>query len=612
MTQEQTKPQAQDPILVPDSLTVRELAELVGESPVIVMKNLISNGIMASINQTIDYDTAAIVIEEMGYEARSKTAAEVEEKEKEREEVLTRKWELMYAGEKTEDMVKRPPIITILGHVDHGKTTLLDTIRRANVAEGEAGGITQAIGAYQITHDDEPLTFIDTPGHEAFTAMRARGAQGADIAVLVVAADDGVMPTTREALNHARAANLPIVVAISKVDKANANTPMVQQQLAELGLIPQEWDGETIMVPVAALEGQGIDDLLEALVLVSEDNEFVANPNGTPRGVVLEAEVDKFKGTLATLLVMNGTLTVGDSIVAGTTYGRVKAMYNERGETIKQAGPSTPVSVLGLDTPPAPGDRFEKVKNDKVARSIAQERIAEQESEASQPREAMSLEDIFAQFQAGQAKNLNVILKADVQGSLQPILDGLEKISGDNAEGIKIRVLADDVGDVTENDVMLATAGNAESEKAIILAFGVNVGNSAKQAAERDGVEIRRYNVIYKLFEDIELALNGMLDPVYEARIIGRAEVRALFTISKVGTVAGSYMLEGEARRNARARIYRNNTIIADDLQIDSLKRFNEDVPEVRQGFEFGVSFVNFSEIKEQDVVEFFVMERAN
>jgi translation initiation factor IF-2 len=601
----------QQVILVPDYVTVRQVAELIDASPIEVMKTLISNGIMASINQQIDFDTAAIVIGEMGYEAKSQSAVEAEKVEQVRAEEMTRKWEQMYKGEKPEDLQTRPSVITILGHVDHGKTTLLDTIRKANVASGEAGGITQHIGAYQVKHNDHTLTFLDTPGHEAFTAMRARGAQGADIAILVVAADDGVMPTTREALSHARAANIPIVVAITKVDKNNANVDRVKQQLAELGLVPHEWDGDTLMVPVASLQGKGIEDLLEALILVTEENEFVGNPKGTVRGVVLEAEVDKFKGTLATLLVMNGTLKAGDTIIAGTSYGRVKAMYDENGKPVKTAPPSTPVSVLGLDNPPEPGDRFEWIKNDKEARVIVQERLDAEAAKAYKPAQAMSLEDIFKQYQAGQAKQLNLIVKVDVQGSLQPIVEGLEKISGKNDEGIKVRVLAADVGAVSETDVLLASAGDADADKAIIIAFSTTVSNTAKKQAETQGVEIRHYDVIYKLFEDIELALEGMLDPKYAAKIIGQAEVRQLFNISRVGKVAGSYMQQGEARRRSKARIIRNGKTIADNLELDALKRFNEDVSEVRTNFEFGVSFVNFSDIEERDVIEFFVMERV-
>ena len=602
----------QQVILVPDYLTVRELADLIGSSPIDVMKKLIANGIMAAINQQIDFETAALIVSEFGMEAKSETAQEAEVEEQKRVEEMTRKWEQMYEGEKPENLILRPPVITILGHVDHGKTTLLDTIRKANVADGEAGGITQHIGAYQIKHGDQKITFLDTPGHEAFTAMRARGAQGADIAILVVAADDGVMPTTREALNHARAANIPIIVAITKVDKNNASPELVKQQLAELELVTDEWGGDVMMVPVAALEGEGIDDIIESLLLISEESEFVANPKGTPRGIVIESEVDKFRGTLATLLVMNGTLAVGDSIVAGTSYGRIKAMFDENGKPLKQAPPSTPVSILGLDNPPEPGDRFEKVKNDKTARGIAEERIDEQNVRAYQPQQAMSLEDIFKQYQAGQAKQLNLIVKTDVQGSLEPIVDGLEKMSGNNEEGIRVRVLASDVGAVSESDVMLASAGDADADKAIIIAFNVGVSGSARSQAQVHGVEIREYDIIYKLFDDVELALQGMLDPKYEARRIGEAEIRQVFTISKVGKVAGSYMRDGEARRRSKARVYRNGKIIADELNLDALKRFNEDVSEVRSGFEFGVSFVNFHNLQEGDVIEFFVMERVN
>ncbi|MGB7340960.1 MAG: translation initiation factor IF-2 [Phototrophicaceae bacterium] len=599
-------------ILVPDFLTVRDLADRIETSPIDVMKKLISNGIMASINQEIDYETAALIIAEFGLEAKSETAVAVEVEEEKRAEEIERKWEAMYAGEDPADLVTRPPVITILGHVDHGKTTLLDTIRKANVADGEAGGITQHVGAYQVQHDGKKITFLDTPGHEAFTAMRARGAQGADIAILVVAADDGVMPTTREALNHARAANVPMIVAITKVDKNNANIERVKQQLAELEVITDEWGGNTMMIPVAALAGEGIPDLLEAITLIADDNEFVANPNGTTRGTIVEAEVDKFRGTLATLLVMNGTLNVGDSIVAGTSYGRIKAMYDEQGNNIKFAPPSSPVVVLGLNEPPSPGDSFERVKNDKTARGIAEERILDRSEKSRRPQQALSLEDIFAQFQLGQAKHLNLIVKTDVQGSLQPILEGLDKMSGINREGIQVRVLASDVGDISESDVMLASAGDGEAEKAIIMAFNVNVSNAAQNQAQVHGIEIREYNIIYKLFEDVEQALEGMLAPVYEAKRVGEAEVRQIFNISRVGTVAGSYMREGEARRKAKARIYRNNTMIADELTLDALKRFNEDVSEVRSGFEFGVSFNGFNDLKEGDVIEFFVMQRVN
>ena len=599
-------PEEQKAVLVPDYLSVRELAELIDQSPIDVMKTLIANGIMASINQQVDYDTAAIVIEEMGYEARSASMVAAEEEEQKREEEKIRKWEKMYAGEKRENMQTRPPIVTILGHVDHGKTTLLDTIRKTAVVEGESGGITQHIGAYQAQHDGRILTFLDTPGHAAFTAMRARGAEGADIVILVVAADDGVMPQTREALNHARAADVPIIVAITKADKSNANVERVKQQLADLELIPDEWDGDTIMIPVDSLKGEGIDDLLEAIILLADDNDIDANPKGALRGIVVEAEVDKSRGTLATLLVMNGTMKRGDVIVAGTSYGRVKAMFDHKGDQVTETSPSAPVSILGLDNPPDPGMMFEQVKNDRTARKIVEERILEAEERDLSGPSGMTLEDIFAQFQSGTVKQLNVILKVDVQGSLQPIIDGLNEISGDNEEGIEIRILASDIGNITENDVNLAGASEA-----IILGFHVDVDNAAQTASTTLGVDIRKYSVIYKLFEDIELALKGLLEPTYAPKVIGRAEVREVYKIPRIGQIAGSYILDGEARRNAKARVVRNDDVIVEETKVSSLKRFTEDVREVRSGFECGISLDGFNDYEEGDIIEFFVMERV-
>ena len=596
-------------ILVPDFLTVRELAELIDSSPIDVMKRLITNGIMASINQQIDFDTAAIVIEEMGFTAQSASAVAAAEEEEKRAEEREEKWSAMYLGETPDTLIARPPIITILGHVDHGKTTLLDTIRKTAVAEGEAGGITQHIGAYQAQHDGRILTFLDTPGHEAFTAMRARGAQGADIAILVVAADDGVMPTTREALDHARAANVPLVVAITKIDRDNANADMVKQQLAELDLIPDDWDGSTMMVPVDSLNGVGIEDLLEALVLVADDNSIVGNPQGTLRGTVIEAEVDRSRGTMATLLVMNGTMKRGDVIVAGTSYGRVKAMFDPAGNPVKRAIPSMPVSVLGLDAPPAPGVYFEIVANDKTARGIAEDRRQEERRrQVSGPvQAAMTLEDLFAQFQSGDAKELAMVLKTDVQGSIQPITDELKNISQRNEEGIEVRVLRQEVGRITESDVMLASASNA-----IIVGFNVGVDNPAQSSAEAQGVEIRKYDVIYKLFEDIELALHGMLEPKFGDQVVGIAEVRQTFKIPRGGVIAGSMIKEGEARRNAKARLKRGDRIIIDGVNVSSLKRFQDDVREVRSGFECGIGLAGVSDFAEGDIIEFFVRVRIN
>jgi len=602
-------PKTPDIILIPDYLTVRELAELIETSPINVMKRLISNGIMAAINEQIDYDTAAIVVEEMGYTAQSASAVAAAEEEEKRAEQREEKWSVMYEGEAPNTLVSRPPIITILGHVDHGKTTLLDVIRKTAVAEGEAGGITQHIGAYQAQHDGQLLTFLDTPGHEAFTAMRARGAQGADIAILVVAADDGVMPTTREALDHARAADVPLVVAITKVDKRNASPEMVKQQLAELELIPDDWDGNTIMVEVDSLSGSGIEDLLEALILVADENEIIANPQGRLRGTVVEAEVDKSRGTMATLLVMNGTMKPGDAVVAGTSYGKVKAMFDSAGTQVKQAIPSMPVSVLGLDSPPAPGVMFETVKNDKTARSIAEDRRqqARERSTRSQTEAVLTLEDLFKQFQAGSAKELAMVLKTDVQGSIQPITDELKNISERNEEGIAIRVLRQEVGRITESDVMLASASNA-----IIVGFNVGVDIAASAWAEAQGVEIRKYNIIYKLFEDIELALHGMLEPKYANRVVGVAEVRQTFKIPRSGVIAGSMIKQGEARRNAKARLKRGSKVIAENVNVSSLKRFQDDVREVRSGFECGIGLEGINNYKEGDIIEFFVRERVN
>lgn len=592
-------------ILVPDFLTVRQLAELISASPIEVMKKLISNGIMASINQQIDYDTAAIVLEEFGYDAQSESAYVAAEEAKKRVANSTQSWRKVYTNEKATDLQRRSPIITILGHVDHGKTTLLDTIRKANVAEGEAGGITQHIGAYTVNHQGRQLTFLDTPGHEAFTAMRARGANGADIAILVVAADDGVMPTTREALNHARAANVPIVVAITKVDKKNANVERVKQELSELGLTPDDWDGDTLMVPIAAPKGEGIEDLLEALLLVADDQEIVANPDADPTGVVLEARIDPSRGTIATLLVLNGTVQRGDVIMVGSSHGRIKAMFDQNGKQVDKAPPSTPVSVLGLNTPPMPGETFEKVKNDKLARELVEERLSTREMQQVKAR-AITLEDIFAQLNASTKKELNLIVKADVRGSLEPLVESLNELTNTNPEGIKVRILLADVGNVTENDVMLASASGA-----IIIGFNVQVDTAARRSADTHHVDVRRYTIIYKLLEDMELALKGMLTPVYAPKTIGIAEVRQIFSISK-GNIAGSYILEGEARRNAKARVRRGGKIIFEEGSISSLKRMKDDVREVRTGFECGIALDGFNDFVIGDRIEFFVMERVN
>lgn len=594
-------------VLVPDYLSVRQLAELVEASPIEVMKRLIANGIMASINQQIDFETASIVLAEMGYDAQSESALAAQA-ERERRADTAQTWRKVYASERPQDLQARPPIVTILGHVDHGKTTLLDTIRKAKVADGEAGGITQHIGAYRVNHDGRQITFLDTPGHEAFTAMRARGAQGADIAVLVVAADDGVMQTTREALSHARAANVPIVVAITKTDKRNANTERVKQELVEVGLNPMDWDGDTFVVAVSAQQGEGIEDLLGALLLTADDADIVANPNSEPMGTVLESRMDRNRGAIATLIVLNGTLKTGDELVAGTSYGRIKAMYDENGKTVKVATPSTPVQVLGLHDLPQAGDSFEIVKNDKAARVMVEERkdTASAQRVTGSGRPTLTLEDFFQTVREGAVKEMNVILKVDVQGSLQPIVDSLAQIS-QQAEDVNLRILQSDIGNISESDVMLASASNA-----VVLGFNVDVDTGARKAAETFSVDVRQYTIIYKLLEDIELALKGMLEPVYADKTIGTAEVRQVFKISKVGAIAGCMIKEGEARRNSKARVKRGNRIVAEGLGISSLKRLQDDVREVRAGFECGIGLNNFSDYETGDLIEFYVSERTN
>ncbi len=586
-------------IEIPEYLTVRELAELMSASPIEVMKQLIKNGIMATINQQIDYDTAAIVVEEMGYEAQPVVLV-LDEPESDEN---TPQWRRLYSEEDPRKLERRPPVVTILGHVDHGKTSLLDVIRSAHVADGEHGGITQHIGAYQVLHNKRKITFLDTPGHAAFTAMRARGAQGADVAVLVVAADDGVMETTKEAVAHARAAKVPIVVAMNKIDKRNANPERVKQELADIGLNPDEWGGETMVVPVSAREKTGIEDLLEAILLVADDAQILANPKGKVAGTVLEAEMDKNKGILATLLVQNGTLKTGDVVITGTSAGRIRAMFDEKGNTVKEATPSTPVRVMGLTEMPHAGDLFILAKNEKEARILVEERKQTiSDSNVRGPR-AVTLDDLFKQFQAGEVKELTIILKADVQGSLEPILNHLNSL-GTSELGLK--VLHAETGNITENDVNLAVA-----TRSIIVGFQVTVDNAAHRVAESNGVDIRLYNVIYELFDDVEKALKGMLDPVYEDKVIGTAEVRALFQL-KSGNIAGCVIREGEARRNLKTRVRRGRDFVATDQTVASLRRGTEDVREVRAGIECGIRLEGFDAFKVGDMIEFLTRERVN
>jgi translation initiation factor IF-2 len=583
-------------IELPASIVIRDLAQKVEKSPIEIIKKLMSNGVMAGINQAVDFDTAAIVVAEYGFDAVPEAKEEI--KKEETGEVPL--WRRLIADEDASKLMVRPPVVTILGHVDHGKTSLLDAIRQTDVAAGEAGGITQHIGAYQVEKKGRTITFLDTPGHAAFTAMRARGAQGADIVILVVAADDGVMPQTKEAIAHAKAARVPIIVALNKIDKPNANPERVKQQLAEFELVPDEWGGNTMVIPVSAKQKQGIDDLLEAILLVADNMNIRANPSGKVIGTVIEAEVDKSRGTIATLLVQNGTLEVGDIVVAGKSYGRMKAITDYRGKPIKKAPPSTPVSVMGLNDVPAAGDLFQVVASEREARAIVAERLNAEKSQV-QARKKVSLEDLFASVQSGDAKELQLIVKADVQGSLEPILLELEKLGKGE---IGINVLYAETGNIGENDVMLASAS-----KAIIIGFNVQADVSARRLAESEGVSIRLYDIIYRLTEDIEKALKGMLEPEIVEKVIGRATVLAVFPASKLGRVAGCRVTEGELRRNAKVRLFRGADLVYEG-EMASLRHEKEDVREIRTGFECGVGFKNFNDIQVGDLLICYVLEK--
>ncbi|TAK14331.1 MAG: translation initiation factor IF-2 [Anaerolineae bacterium] len=590
-------------IELPGSLTVRELAEMLGNTPIDIIKILMSNGVMANINQVIDFDTAAIVASELGFEATLKAIDQVEQEDK--GEIAL--WKRLIADEPQAELRARPPVVTILGHVDHGKTTLLDAIRQTNVVEGEAGGITQHIGAYQVIHNGKTVTFLDTPGHAAFTAMRSRGAQGADIVILVVAADDGVMPQTREAYNHARAAKVPMVVAMNKIDRPNANPERVKQQLADMGLVPDDWDGDTMVVPVSAKQKQGIEDLLEAVQLVAENTQIQANPEGQVFGTVIEAERDKSRGVTATILVQNGTLRMGDTLVAGMTYGRIRAMFDHHGEAIEEAGPSAPVSVLGLSDVPTAGDLFRVVENDRAARGI----VAEREEKAKETKEeagrTRKLENVFNRFQSGEMRELRLIVKADVQGSLEPIVSSLKEIKGEDELGeIRVNVLHSATGNVVGDDVSLASASDA-----IVLGFSVDVDNAAARQAETEGVEIRTYDIIYRLTEDVEKALKGMLEPEDVEKVLGKAEVRQLFEIKKIGVIAGCRVTEGEIKRTARMRVVRGGEKVIFEGPISSLKHERDDVRDVRNGFECGIGIEGFTDFKIGDVLECFIIEKT-
>jgi translation initiation factor IF-2 len=490
-----------------------------------------------------------------------------------------------------------------LGHVDHGKTTLLDAIRHTNVVEDEVGGITQHIGAYQVEHNDRLITFLDTPGHAAFTAMRARGAQGADIVVLVVAADDGVMPQTREAVSHAKAAQVPIIVALNKIDKPNADPERVNQQLAEIGLVPDEWDGDTIVVPLSAKRQEGLDDLLEAILLVADNTDILANPKGIVIGTVIEAEKDRSRGVMATLLIQNGTLNVGNIVVVGTAHGRLRAMFDHLGKRVDDAEPSAPIAVMGLNDVPVAGDAFRVVESDRQARSIAQERKMDLEAAATSQKSAVTLEQLFEQFQAGEVRELRLIAKADVQGSLEPIVSSLNELdSGD----ISVNILHAETGNIGENDVMLAAAS-----KAIVVGFNVEADSAAQRLADTEGVSIRLYNIIYRLTEDIEMALKGMLEPEIKETVIGQAEVRAIFKISRIGNIAGCYVLDGQLQRNAKIRVLRDQEVQFDG-EIGSLKHLQDDVTEVRTGFECGITLKGFNDFETGDILECYVVEEVS
>jgi translation initiation factor IF-2 len=583
-------------IQLPYSITVRELAGLLDTSAVQVIKILMSNGVMASINQTIDFDTAAVVATELGFEPQLEQEEEVVEEVGEMP-----LWRRVILTEDPKNLTPRPPVITILGHVDHGKTTLLDAIRNTDVAGGEVGGITQHIGAYQITHNGRALTFLDTPGHAAFSSMRARGAQGADIVVLVVAADDGVQPQTREAANHAKAAQVPIIVALNKIDKADANQDRVKRQLSEIGLQPDEWEGNTFVMPVSAKSRIGLEDLIETILLVADNLTIKANPKGQCIGTVVEARLEKGRGPLATMLVQNGTLKVGDVVVAGEAVGKIKAMFDQRQKRVTKASPSTPVVVMGLSTPPEAGDLFQVVPSEKEGRITVAERKAEREAKKNVKR--ATLEELFDRYKSGEAKELRLILKADVQGSLEPITNELDKLSKQQKD-ISVKVLHAETGNITESDIMLAAASNA-----VVMGFDVGIDQGARRAADAEGVSIRLYNIIYRMVEDVEKALKGLLEPELVERVIGKAAVLAVFKVSKGGTAAGCRILDGEIRRNASVRLIRAGEEVI-TTEVSSIRREKEDVREAREGMECGITFKNFEEFEVGDLIECFVMEK--
>jgi translation initiation factor IF-2 len=582
-----TAPSLPKIVTIGKSVTVQDLAGALNRTSADLIKRLMSLGVMVTATQTIDFDTAAIVCGELGVDAQPEIT---------REEAL-----IPDIVDDPAIQIERPPVVTVMGHVDHGKTSLLDAIRKTKVTESEAGGITQHIGAYQVEVNGKKITFIDTPGHEAFTSMRARGAQVTDIAVLVVAADDGVMPQTIEAINHARAAEVPIIVAINKIDKPEANPERIKQQLTEYGLLAEDWGGDTICVPVSAHSREGLDTLLEMILLVAELSNIQANPDRPAKGTVIEGQLDKGRGPVATVLVQHGTLRVGDSVLVGLTYGKVRAMVDHRGEWLKEATPSTPVEVLGLDGVPMAGDILQVVSEEKIARQITETRQDQRREEEMHKSVRVTLDDLFKQIKEGQIKELNVIIKGDVQGSIEALRQSLEKLSTDE---VRVNMVHTGVGTINENDVMLAAASSA-----IIIGFNVRPDHNTRRAAEQEQVDIRLYRVIYEAVNDVKAAMSGLLDPEWKEVVLGRAEVRATFKVPKVGMIAGCYVLDGKMVRGAEVRVLRDGVIIQEG-KIDSLRRFKDDVKEVMQSFECGIGIEKFNDVKEGDIFEDYIMER--
>jgi len=576
-----------------ESLSVAELAKKLHREPSEIIKKLFMLGVMATINQELDKDAIELICADYGVEVEEEIRVDITDLETHFEQTE----EVNEA-----DLSERPPVVTIMGHVDHGKTTLLDSIRHTKVTAGEAGGITQHIGAYQVTEGDKKITFLDTPGHAAFTTMRARGAKVTDLTILVVAADDGVMPQTVEAINHAKAAEVPIIVAVNKMDKPSANPDRVMQELTEHGLVPEAWGGDTIFVPISALKGEGIDTLLEMILLVAEVGELKANPERLALGTVIEAQLDKGRGSVATLLVQDGTLKVGDPIVVGHTYGRVRAMVNDKGRRVKEAGPSTPVEITGLNDVPQAGDRFVVFEDEKTARQVGETRAMSAIQAQRSEKQRVTLDNLFEQMSQGEMKELNLIVKADVQGTVEAMAASLMKI---DVEGVNVKIIHTGAGAITESDISLAAASNA-----IVIGFNVRPDVNAKRAAEEEGVDIRLHRIIYKVIEEIEQAMKGMLDPEFEEKIIGQAEVRQTIKVSKVGTIAGSYVTEGKVTRDSGVRVIRDNVVIFEG-ELDTLKRFKDEVKEVAKGYECGITITNFNDIKEGDIIEAYIMEEV-